>query len=367
MTLSRNATLICGAILAGLLVSCTGEKPEAPPVIRSVRYESVHASFGQRNRAFSGVAKAGLESNLSFRVSGIITRITVNVGDDVKKGDLIARLDASGYQLQVQETEAGLEQARAQALNAKSNYQRVRGLYENNNASKSELDAARAQYDSGTATVRSIRKRLELARLQVGYTHLKAPFSGAVSSVPAQENENVGAGRNVVVLTSQSRPEVSVAIPEVLIAQVQKGARVTIKFDALPGETFRGGVTEVGVATTKFATTYQVTSRLEKTDMRIKPGMAATVTFNLEASGDARIFVPSHAVGEDQNGRFAYIALPGKEGLATVKRTSVQTGELVSEGLEILDGLSEGDFLITAGVSRLRDGMLVKVKGENGK
>ena len=111
---------------------------------------------------FSGLAHARIESRLSFRVRGTILRVPVRMGDTVRAGQLIAELDPTVYQVQLQEAQAGLVQAQAEARNAEANYERVRALFENENASLNELDTARAGTESTAALVRSVEKRLEL-------------------------------------------------------------------------------------------------------------------------------------------------------------------------------------------------------------
>ena len=350
-------------LLVGLSVcaSCAEPPPPPEPVIRPVRVTEVYATGGSRSRAFSGVARAGVESTLSFRVPGAIEELPVRVGDRVRAGQLIARLDAVDYELQVKETEAALSQTQAQAQNADAGLRRVRGLYENDNASRADLDAAVASAASASAQVESVDKRLELALRQVDYTRLLAPVAGAIAEVPAEVNENVNPGDAIAVLTSGvMAPEVEVAVPEGLIRQIQQDAAVTVVFDAIPGQRFQGVVTEVGITAT--GTTFPVTVDLPEGEGEVRPGMAAEVTFELPDDGRGeRFIVPPEAVGEDRQGRFVFVAEPSGEGFAVVRRRAVAVGEFVADGLEVLDGLSDGDRVITAGVSRIQDGTDVRL------
>ena len=186
-----------------------------------------------------------------------------------------------------------LEQAQAKARNATANYDRVRALYENRNASLNDLDSARSAYESADAAVRSIEKRLELAGLQLSYTRLTAPADGAIASVKAEVNENIRAGQEVVLLTSGSKLEVSVAIPEVLIAQIEEGDKCMVTFDVVPEKEFYAVVSEAG--------------------------------FGL------------------------------------IHRKPVVVGEITSKGIEIVQGLNDGDLVVTAGISRIHDGLRVKL------
>ena len=357
-------TLVVAVLWVATLPACQSEEPVPEPIIRPVRTQQVFSTGGTRVRTFSGTAQAGLESRLSFRVPGKVQLLNVNVGDHVKAGDLIAELDPMDYRLQVEETEASRERARADLRNAEAKYARVRALYENRNASRDDLDAARAGAESARAQVHSIEKRLELVGSQLRYTRLEAATDGAIAEVGVEVNENVQAGQTVVLLTSGARPEVKVGMPESLIAQVEAGGKVSVTFDSTPGETFSAVITEVGVVT-GMITTYPVKVRLEEADPDVRPGMAAEVAFRFGSTDDReRFLVPPVAVAEDRKGRFVFLVEQGSEGFGVTRRRPVTVGELREEGIEILEGVSDGDLLVIAGISKIVDGMKVKLLPE---
>lgn len=354
--------------IASLLVvfaqytSCGNQEIHKTEVIRPVRYVQVYATGGSRIRTFSGAARAGIESNLSFKVAGTVETVDVRVGDKVNRGALIASLDATDHRLQVQQAEAALTQARAGLRNAEATYERVRGLYENNNASKDDLDNARAGFEAAGGQSQASEKQLELARLQLSYTRLTAPISGSIASVDIETNENVSPGRPVVLLTSGGNIEVEIGVPEVLISDIRQGAAVKVSFDAIPGKKYDAVVDEVGVASMQYATTFPVTVRLEDVDSQIRSGMAAEVAFSFETiDRQERIIVPSFAVSEDREGRFVFTVTPTHGDTGTVQRKEVQIGSLTDDGLEVLNGLSEGDLVVTAGVSKIKDGQKVRL------
>jgi RND family efflux transporter MFP subunit len=342
--------------------SCSKKEQVTEEIIRPVRYTKVFSTGVDRPRSFAGTAQAPFEAKLSFKVSGTVTNRPVKLGDRVKEGQLIAELDPEDYLLKVQDADAALTRAWAEARNAAANYERVRQLYENENASLSDLDIARAQAESTEAQVGSFEKQLELAKLQLSYTKLSSPVSGWISSEEAEVNENVSAGKAIVVLTSGRKPEVQIAIPEILIAEIRRGDRVTVRFDALEGKEFDATVTKVGISPENLSTTFPVTVQLEKSDRDLRPGMAAEVTFQFRSKN--RYIVPPVAVGEDQAGKFLFIVESDGSGLGTVRKRPVTVGELTTEGLEIKEGLSDGDLVVIAGVSKISDGEKVKVPGE---
>ncbi|MCP4634247.1 MAG: efflux RND transporter periplasmic adaptor subunit [candidate division Zixibacteria bacterium] len=359
----RFLKLIWVSYLVLLLnISCSQKEETAEEIIRPVRYDYVFISGGTRVRTFSASTHAGMESKLSFRVSGTIKNINVKVGDKVRPGQLIASLDQADYKLQVQEAEASLTNARALSRQASANYDRIRQLYENRNASRNELDGSRAASESTIAQVKSAEKRLELAGLQLGYTKLSAPTNGAIAAVNAEVNENISAGHPIVIMTSGKKCEIHVAVPEMLISQIREGDNVTVTFDAIPNDTLGARVTEVGVTSMQTATTYPVTALLHQADDRILPGMAAEVSFKFKSKykGD-RYSVSPASVGEDRKGRFVFVVKPEEDGYGTVRRQDVIVGDLHEDGIEILGGLTDGDRIVTAGISKIKDGQKVKL------
>lgn len=361
---SRRWTLL---FLSLALLSCQEqETAPAEEVIRPVRYTQVKVVSAARTRSFTGLAKAGVESRLSFKVAGTLRELNVQVGDSIRKGQVIARLDPRDYQLMVEQAEAGLAQARAELENAQANLRRIRGLYENNNASEADLDAAYTQVRVIEATIDSIQKQLDLAQLQVEYCTLQAPVSGSVRDVPVEINENVSAGQPAVIITEANLPEVEVGIPEVLISGVRRGSEVQVRFDAVPGQSFAGIVNEVGVAASSSLNTFPVTVRLRRDDSRVLPGMSAEVSFRFGEGGQSRrVILPSHAVAQDRQGNFVFVLEKTGDQLARVRRRPVRVGDIVGEGLEVLQGLEEGELIVVSGTSKVRDGQTVKIRPED--
>ncbi len=357
------AAILLFSMFSLIIISC-GEEPQIEEIIRPVRYQQVFSTGGSRIRYFTGVAQAGMESRLSFKVPGTVNRVAVQVGDKINAGSILAELDHKDYQLKFQQADAALIQSRAQARNVDANYERVRALYENNNASKSDLDAARSASESVNAAVSSAEKQKELARLQQSYTRLTAPVSGAIAQVNVEVNENVGAGQPIVVFTAGSEIEVMLSIPEVLISKMIEGSKVTVAFDAIPNNEYPATILEVGVAATGAGTTFPVTVRLDEKVEAVRPGMAATVACRFDSKDEReRFIVPSHAVVEDRDGRFVYVVEPisDETEFGIIYRKTVTIGELTADGLEIFEGLSDGEMVVTAGVSRINEGLKVKI------
>lgn len=352
--------IILPVAIYSLLFSCQ-EKQESVEIIRPVRTKQVFSTGGARSRAFTGVVKSGSESRLSFKVPGTVQQVSVEIGDKVKRGKLLVKLDPTDYDIQVKEAENARDLARASEVQAQANYERIRALYENRSASKSALDAARATYESAHEQDNIAKKRRKLARRQLEYTKLRAPVDGAISAVLVEENENVQTGQTVIIFTSGSKMEVQVTMPELLISQISEGDEVIVSLDAVSGKSFKANVTEVGISSTDYSTTYPVIVQLAKTDPDIRPGMAAEVSFEFKATGDSQgIIIPLFAVGEDRLGRFVYTVEPADSGFGVVQKKSVTIGQLDGADINVIEGLEDGDFLVIAGVSKITAGQKVK-------
>jgi RND family efflux transporter MFP subunit len=291
-----------------------------------------------------------------------VLEVPINVGDRVKKGDTVARMDPADYALQLQNAQAAAAQSRAQERNAKATYERTRALYENQNASRQDLDADRTGYESGRAGLESANQQIRLRQRQLGYTHLKAPEPGVIATVDIEVNEYVQAGELVATLLAGDQIEVSVSVPASVIRSVKKGAKAMARFDSLDGKTFSGTVTEVGVSSAGGATTFPVTVRLSEGEKQVRAGMTADVTFVFASTTEGPMYsLPISAVGEDREGRFVFMLQNEGDGLGTVHRSPVEVGEILSDGIEILSGVEPGNLVVTAGVSRIYDGLQVRV------
>jgi RND family efflux transporter MFP subunit len=366
VTPPRHAVLALLLYAPVILCGCKADLPEEQPP-RPVRVLEVRSAGVTRERTFSGTARASLESDLSFRVSGTIQTVAIKVGDFVRKGQLLAAIDPIEYQLRAEDARASLVRARAEARNAEANLDRIRKLYENNNASQNDLDFAQTSYETAVAAVNSVEKRLELAENELGYTKLTAPLPGAIADVLVEVNENTSPGQPIARLSSGTRAEVEVAVPEALITRVREGQEVEVTFDALPGQVFAAVVTEVGVTPVGTATTFPATAQLLEETRDVRPGMVAEVTCRFAGPPAPGLFlVPPDAVQEDREGRFVYVAEKADEGFGVVRRRAVRAGDVTGEGIEVLDGLAEGDLLVTAGWSRISDGQQVSLPDAGG-
>lgn len=365
----RMGPWIGAAILALSAGGCGGADSEAPETpLRSVRSLTVQPTSAGTSRTFAGTSRSSLESRLSFKVSGTLQELPIEVGDTLRQGALVARLDPSLYALEAQRAEASLVQAQAAERNARAAYNRVKGLYADNNATRNDLDTARANAESAQAQVDAAARQLELARLNVSYTELRAATDCTVATVGVEVNENVGVGNTIASVNCGDELEVEMSVPESLIGEVRRGMPATVEFDAIPGVEMAATVSEVGVSASGSA--FPVTVAIEGTHPRLRSGLAAEVRLQFaeppsldehvaDRTSSERFLVPLSSLVKDGEGSFVFVLEGSQDGRATVHRRQVVLGELTDQGVEVLSGLRAGDRVVTAGTSVMRDGLVV--------
>lgn len=344
-----------------MLTACQRNETPVEQPLRPVRYVTVSGDQVGRDRSFSGTSKSTQESRLSFKVAGTVTSVPAQIGQQLAKGDLIAQLDAANFVLQVEQAQASRVEAQAGERNANSNYERTKGLYANDNASLNDLESARAGAESAKAQVRAASKALEIARLNESYTRLYSTANCSISSIDIEINENVSAGNQIAVVSCGDDLEISLDLPGSIIAGIDQNASVSILFNAIPGVQFSGSVTKISTAANSSA--FPVVVQVHEKHPSLRSGLAAEVTFQLDVPSDVSSYVlPVAAIINDPEGTFVFIAEPdGESGQALVTRRAVKLGELTRIGVEILDGISPGDRVITAGVSVIREGQRVLI------
>jgi len=355
---------VCTLLIVALLLGGCGRSDEtAEERLRPVRFVTVGDASVFRDRSFSGISKSSRESRLSFKVSGTAINVPVQIGQRLNAGDLIAEVDPASYVLQAQQAQATLVEAQANDRRATANYERTKGLYANSNASLNDLESARAQAESASAVARAAGKALEIARLNVSYTRLTAGTDCSIASLDIEVNENVASGQQVASVSCGDVFEVTLDLPESLIGDVDELTPVSVRFGSIPNQEFSGVISEVAVASAAGSAAFPVVIKITGSHPLLRSGLAADVTFQFySAAVEGGAVLPVTVVINDPNGTFVFVAEPTEvEGEAMVSRRAVKLGELTQSGIEIIEGLQQGDRVITAGISVIRDGQRVLI------
>lgn len=346
---------------AFLLSSCGKEAKPLEKVLRPVLYQEVaYANMGN-SRTFNGTAETDQIIGLSFRSGGIITLFNMTIGQRVKKGQLLARLDNVQARLAYEQALSSLNSAESQEKTAKLSLNRVRSLYEKGSSSLSDYENVKNSYQSALNGLESTKRSVAIQKEQINYGYIYAPQSGVIASVNAELGENAAAGNPVAVLNAGGKITIDLGIPESVINSVSQNMKVSIEFPALSNQKFEGQVREISPTVDRSTTTYPVKVEILNANKQVKSGMAANVKFSFNADKKASLIIPAKAVGEDSKGRFVFLVNETQDGLAQVKKHHVEIGDLHSQGFVVMNGLTEGQKIAVAGLQSLIDGQEVKL------
>jgi RND family efflux transporter MFP subunit len=355
-----------------VFTGCSEEKIEKK-YIRAVRTMEIQTLDAIGNRSFPGRAQASREVNLSFRVTGPLIARAVDVGTEVKRGDLIARIDPRDFEVALRNVQGQLAKSKATRTRSKKDYERLVRIRKQDPGATSEamLDKARDNFESAKATVKSLQAAEDSAKDRLEYASLKAPFSGTIVATFVENFQHVSAQQKVVRLLDDSRVEMIVNIPESLIGSAKYIRTVSVVFDTHPETPIIATIKEIGTEASQSTRTFPVTLSMEQpADFKILAGMAGK-TEAVEAdfpdsSTTTALEIPLSATfsSGDDGLTWVWIVDPEKK---IVHQQEVTIGSLTDNGITILTGLAPGDILVTAGVHYLQEGQQVLLSQAEGE
>jgi RND family efflux transporter MFP subunit len=346
-----------------------GKEEKPPEVIRSIRWTKVAETSTKQVRMISGTTKPVDQTALSFAVAGTVEKVEVKLGEQVRKGQVLAELDQYPFVLGVRDAEAELSKAQAIVVERRANYERYVALYESNNASKAELDEARASFDSAKSQVKAAEAQLGLARRDLRKTQLRAPFDGTISVKEIEPYVEVPVGRAVFGLDGvESGFEVSAAVPDSLLISLSLGDEADVVFPTVNNRRVPGVLTELG-SRSRTASTYPVTVRLKEQFPELRSGMSVDVAFEFIPQSEEgepvytglKVPLTAFLVGAEKT-HFVFVY---DEKSSTVKKTQIKAVDLRENDVIVEPGtLKAGDIIATAGAAFLNDGQKVNLMKE---
>jgi len=358
-------------LLVLFLSGCEKEIPQKE-MIRSVRTIKVTSPDDFTKRWFPGQAKATQEVELSFRVEGPLVEFPVDVGDRIKKSQVVARIDPRDFQVDLRNAKGSLEESKAVLVRAEADYDRVVRIKKKDSGAISQamIDRNKQLVESTKAGIRSLKASVDAANDKVSYTYLKAPFSGIVSAKYVENHEDVKAKQPILRLIDHSKIEMIVNIPENLISHADflknQGDVLIVRFDPFPGREIKAGIKEIGKEASKTTRTYPVTLIMDQPDdINILPGMAGKAASSVDREDSAvqnTIVVPETAVfstGEDSKTYVWVVVDAGKK----VNQREVKTGDLLDSGIVVMEGIVAGETIVTAGVHYLKEDQKIRILG----
>lgn len=352
-SIARSAARSLGA---GALIAClvlAGCKPggdakakdEEKKPVEAVPVEAVAVARRAIAASYSGTAplEARGESQVVAKTSGVALTVLAEVGQQVRAGQVLVRLDSDRARLQVAQTDA-------QVRKLEANYRRSQQLFAQQLVSANDLDQLRFDLENARAANR-------LANLELSYANVVAPISGVIAERSIKTGNFVQINTPIFRIVDTSRLEATLNVPERELATLKAGLPVMLAVDALPGRRFEGRVDRVAPVVDSGSGTFRVICTFDGAGT-LQPGMFGRIQIDYDERADALV-IPRNALLDDENDPAVFSVRGGK-----AARTPVKLGYADGEWIEVRGGLKPGDRVVTAGKVALREGTEVQVIGD---
>jgi RND family efflux transporter MFP subunit len=346
----------CGAVLSGCQ---RGGTESDEPEVRPVRSVTIAKSDGGSSITLSGRIAAEDEVAVAFRIPGRIIDRPVNVGDRVRPGQVIARLEQMNERNQLLSAQAALNAANADLVRARDEYARQQSLIGEGFTTRAQLDQATAAFRASEAQVKSASAQVSMAQDMVGFTVLTADAPGAVVARGAEPGEVVQAGQMVVRIARDGGIDAVFEAPPQVVRRAARTQAVTVTLTDDPKVTASGRVREISPQADPVTGTFTVRVGLD--DPPAEMLLGSIVSGRVTVEGDPLIVVPASALATSDGQPALWVVDPAK---STVSLRTIRIARHEPDSVIVADGLAPGDTVVTAGVQTLRAGQKVRILGD---
>ena len=349
----------CALVVLSLLSACSKKQEELGSVVKTptVKVIDVAGNSTGALRQFPAEVEANQDSHLAFRVGGELSIFAVKAGNRVKKGQLLAKLDPTDFEIKLNDRQARYTLAKAQ-------FKRAEQLLVKKLVSQAQFDEAKANLLVAESTLRSAKIALE-------YTTLRAPYDGLIAKVYAENLQNIRAQQVILDMQNVDTLDVSIQVPERIIATLNRDNKYQpmVAFDFDPDTQYRLTIKEWDAQADLLTRTYKIVFSMPiPANTNILPGMTGIVYADMNQVlqqsyvKNKVIIVPVVAVFSDQgealsdNKRYVWQVIDDM----SIKKVAVEVGEINGQGIVVLSGLTGGEKIVGAGVHYLQEGMTVR-------
>jgi len=342
-----------------LIFSCSNEDPQIKSeIIRPAKITTVGDPLAGVQRIYPGEVEGGDRSEQAFRVNGQLVKLPAKAGMRAKMGQLLAQLDPTDYKLRVDEQQARFDLSQVQ-------YERTDKLVKQQLIPVSDFDKAKSNMLAAKADLR-------LAKANLSYTELRAPFDGIISKLNVKNHETIRQNEVILIMQTTDNIDITFNLSENIISKLQKGsgkkAHPKVQFDAYSDKLYETSIKEFDSEADPQTRSYKVTLTMTSPKEFIAlPGMSANVHMDfsdLVKKTGSKLIIPVEAVfspeGTDLKTK-TYKVWKVDNDTMQAKGTQVQIGAINSQGIEIISGLQTGDKIITAGVNFIKENQKVKL------
>lgn len=376
-----HALLFAGAA-ATLAAGCTKVQGSERQPARPVKIQAVALAPPQAGLKYSATIEPFQQVSLAFKTSGYVDDLVrrrgadglsriAQAGDMVTRGTVLARVRDTDYRERVNQGRAKLSESRASLQKSTLDLDRARTLFAAESLTKPDLDAAQAAFDAAQARVMAAQAEIELAMIALRDTSLLAPATGVLLDRKIEVGTLVGAGSVGFMLGDVSAVKARFGIPDSMIQTVTLGDRLGVTIDALAGTTFPGRVTALAPAADPHSRVFDVEVTIPNADGRLRPGMIGAVSLDPKPAAASQsteaahspLLVPLSAVVKAPGDTPAYALLLVESHVDgdVARLHKVELGEVMGNGVAVLNGVSRGDRVIVTGANQLIDGERVRV------
>jgi RND family efflux transporter MFP subunit len=306
----------------------------------------------------SGVAKAWQEAEISPEVSGKVKSILAEVGDYLKSGDPIFKLNDELLRLQVEKARSLVTQLEGNHLTSKRDLSRKEMLYQDGVISELDLDLAKAKEKADRGLLEGAKTSLKITQRDLRETTIRSPISGSLAERLIDIGTTVLPQMKVASVVDTSKIRIRIGVSEKEIHKIKKGQQVEVYVDAFPNEEYQGTVFSVGMKANESTLTFPVEVEIVNNREPILPGMVAHLKIQMGNHSQV-IVIPQEFIIIEEGKSFVFVA---RDGVAHKAKITIDT--TIDSQVIVKDGLSPGDFLITVGSRTISEGMKVTIKNE---
>lgn len=352
----------CGIVLVAalplLFAACSREEERAEPEIRPVRVVTVEKREAGETVSLAGTVESQIRVDLAFRIGGRITERAVNVGDAVKQGQLVARLDRTDEENALRAAEANLAAANGQRSEARLNHERQRHLYERRVAARVAFERAEQVHTTAQAAVEAAEAQVGIARRRLDDTELLADAPGVVTMHGAEPGEVVQPGRMIVQIARDDGKDAVFNVPAAVMEASGPDPQVRVMLSLRPDVVAEGRVREVSPQADTATGTFRVRVGLTNPpdEMRLGSTVVGQVTFSRHAG----IELPATALTGSEGQPAVWVVDPAT---MSVTLRPVEVTRFNPASVAVSGGLTPGEVVVTAGVRALRPGQKVRLLG----
>ena len=347
--------------LALILTGCSNDKQVETRDNNTAIKVTVNELVSNNNNPFlavSGKIQSVNSADLSTRIMGYVTNIPVNVGDSVKKGQLLVAINNTDLQARKAQVEASITEAQAAYNNAEKDYNRFQNLFSENSASQKELDDMTARFEMAKARLEAAKQMRNEVNAQFTYSNITAPFDGVVTSKMIETGDMANPGMPLITVEAPGNFEVMAMVPETEISKIKVNTEVKVNVKAT-NSILSGKVSEVSTSAKHTGGQFLVKIVLDKTNDKILSGMFVTVQFPIEKqSENTMVLIPKTALVH--NGQLTGIYTVSQSNTAILRW--LRLGREYGNQVEVLSGLSANESYIVSADGKLYNGAKVTVQ-----